>query len=50
MTPEEKIIFYIRESLIEQYGDAFLESSEEDQTIIICDELQKYFKHFRNGK
>ena len=49
MTPEEKIINLIREALIEKHGEEFLELSEKEQTLIICDELQKQFERFRNG-
>ena len=50
MTAEEKIINLIRESLIEKHGEEFLELSERDQTLIICDELQKHFERFKNGE
>ena len=49
MTPEEKIINLIREALIEKHGEEFLELSEKEQTLIICDELQKHFERFKNG-
>lgn len=49
MTPEEKIINLIREDLIERYKEEFLELSEREQTLLICDELQKHFERFRNG-
>lgn len=49
MTPEEKIINLIREDLIERYEEEFLELSEKDQILIICDELQKHFDRFKNG-
>jgi hypothetical protein len=44
MTPEEKILYYIREDLIEIHGIAFLQLSERDQNLIICDVLQELFK------
>ena len=50
MTAEEKIINLIRESLIEKYGDEFLELTEKEQTFIIADELEKYFERFKNGE
>ena len=50
MTHEEKIIELIREALIEQYGDEFLELTEREQTLLICDELQKQFNRFKNGE
>ena len=50
MTAEEKIINLIREALIEKHGEDFLELSENDQNLIICDELQKQFERFRNGE
>ena len=48
MTPEEKIIELIREDLIVKHGEEFLELTEREQTLLICDELQKHFKRFRN--
>ena len=50
MTAEEKIINLIRESLIEKHGEEFLELTEREQTLLICDELQKHFERFRNGE
>lgn len=50
MTAEEKIINLIREALIEKHGEDFLELTEREQTLLICDELQKQFKRIRNGK
>lgn len=50
MTPEEKIIKAIREALIEEHGEEFLELSEREQNLLICDELQKQFKRIRNGE
>lgn len=50
MTPEEKIIDLIREDLILKHGEDFLELTEREQTLLICDELQKHFKRFRNGE
>lgn len=50
MTPEEKIINLIRESLIEKHGDEFLALTEREQTLLICDEIEKHFKRFRNGE
>ena len=50
MTAEEKIINLIRESLIEKHGEDFLELTEKEQTLIICDEIEKHFKRFRNEK
>ena len=49
MTPEEKIIYYVREGLIEKHGEDYLELSEREQTLIICEELQKHFERFKNG-
>lgn len=50
MTPEEKIITLIREALIEEHGEDFLDLTEREQTLLICDELNKHFKRFRNGE
>ena len=50
MTAEEKIIKLIREELIEKHGEEFLELTEREQNLLICDEIQKYFKRFRNGE
>ena len=50
MTPEEKIINLIREDLIVKHGEDFLELTEKEQTLLICDELQKQFERFRNGE
>jgi hypothetical protein len=44
MTPEEKIIYHIREGLIEKHGEEFLLLSEEDQTELICGVLLELFK------
>lgn len=35
MTPQEKIIYYTRLSLIEKYGEGFLELDKEDQDELI---------------
>ena len=37
MTPEEKILNLIREDLIEKHGEEFLELTEREQTLLICD-------------
>lgn len=50
MTPEEKIINLIREDLIVKHGEDFLELTEREQTLLICDELQKQFERIRKGK
>lgn len=49
MTPQEKIITTIRESLVEKYGEEFLALTEKEQNFIICDEIEKCFERFRNG-
>ena len=49
MTPEEKILYLIREALIERHGEEFLELTEREQTLLICDELQKSFEQIRKG-
>ena len=50
MTAEEKIIESIRDYLIVKHGDEFLALTEREQTLIICDELQKQFDRIRNGE
>ena len=50
MTPEEKIIFYIREGLIEKYGNSFIQLSEKAQNDLIAFEIQQAIKQFKNGK
>jgi hypothetical protein len=50
MTPEEKILNLIREDLIVRHGEEFLELTEREQTLLICDELEKQFKRIRNGE
>lgn len=50
MKPEEKIINLIRESLIERYGEEFIELTEREQTLLICDEINKYFDRFKNER
>jgi len=50
MTPQEKIIDTIRDTLIVKYGDEFLALTEKEQTLIICDEIEKCFKRFKNGE
>lgn len=49
MTHQEKIITMIRESLVEKHGEEFLVLTEKEQTLIICDEIEKYFERLRNG-
>ena len=50
MTPQEKIIDTIRDVLIVKYGDEFLALTEREQTLLICDEIEKQFDRFRNGE
>lgn len=49
MTPEEKIIYHIRQGLIEKHGIGFIALSERDQNLIICDTLQKLFEQHKKG-
>lgn len=44
MTPQEKIIHLIELSLIEKYGDEFLELPERDKYNLIYDAITKYFE------
>lgn len=39
-----QIINLIRDYLIGEYGEEFLELTEREQNLIICDELQKHIK------
>lgn len=50
MTAEERIIQDIRDILVEKHGEEFLELTEKEQTLLICDELRKCFERFRNGE
>ena len=47
MTPEEKIIFYIRESLIEKFGEGFLSLSVKAQNDMIAFKIQELLKQNR---
>lgn len=47
MTPEEKIIFYIRESLVEKLGVGFLSLSEKAQNDIVAFKIQELVKEYR---
>lgn len=44
MTPQEKIIYYTREMLIEKYGEGFLELSREDQNELILSSILAQIK------
>lgn len=44
MTPEEKIIYYTREALIEKHGEEFLELSLEDQNKLILSSILDQLK------
>ena len=50
MTPEERIIHLISEDLIERHGAEFLNLSEKDKMLIICDELRKHIDNLKNGE
>lgn len=50
MTPQERILNTIREALIEKHGDEFLSLTDKEQTLIICDELNKQFERIRKGE
>lgn len=39
MTPQEKIIYYTREILIEKYGEGFLKLALEDQNELILSSI-----------
>lgn len=39
MTPQEKVIYYTRLSLIEKYGEGFLELALEDQNELILSSI-----------
>lgn len=47
MTPEEKIIFYIRESLLEKFGKGFLLLSEKAQNDLVAFKIQELIKQNR---
>ena len=44
MTPQEKIIHYTREMLIEKYGEGFLELALEDQNELILSSILTHLK------
>lgn len=44
MTPHEKIIYYTRLSLIEKYGEGFLELAREDQQELILSAILAQLK------
>ena len=45
MTPQEKIIYYTREALIEKHGEEFLELSLEDQNELIYSSIIEQLKN-----
>ena len=47
MTPQEKIIYYTREMLIEKYGEGFLELALEDQNELILSSILAQIKDNR---
>ena len=49
MTPAEKVIYCIRQELIEKHGIGFIALSERDQNLIICDTLQELFEQQKKG-
>jgi len=47
MTPEEKIIYYIRKALIEKHGEEFTELDEESQNELILLTFRDHIKAMR---
>lgn len=45
MTPQEKIIYYTREALIEKHGEEFLELSIEEQNELIYSSIIEQLKN-----
>lgn len=50
MTPEEKIIYYTREMLIEKHGEEFLELDEESQNELVYGTILEYLEREREAK
>ncbi len=49
MTPEEKILYYTREALIEKHGEAFLELDKESQNELVYATILEHLERERGG-
>ena len=50
MTPEEKIIYYTREALIEKHGNEFLELDKDSQNELVYATILEHLKREREAK
>lgn len=50
MSVEDKLIYHIRLALIEKHGEEYLQLSEKEQALLICDVFKQYVDSLKKAE